>query len=311
MCAVLGLGLGLTGCGVDTDDEEPVEESTEALKDLYRFKVIEHNVAGGMVHKGDAKALDGVDGEIADFHPDVVLLSEVCESQFNAFKQRHAGWDVHWRVNRKVHPDCAPGGGQLGNLIATPQKFDNVVEYDLGEPEEGGNKKYILLCGNMKVPNRKGDVRACSTHLLSRGDDPKANEERRARQVKKVVDAVKPRLRKNEAVVVAGDFNAAPWRSLLDPMYRLTRNGTFDGQGEFDEADQTDPKRAKYAENGVKCAADACRSGENTHENSKMDQIFFDHASIGGEISGDVRGTGGSDHHIYRASAQLKMKKAK
>jgi len=302
------LSLSTIACAAEQGEGEDFAESSEAIKDLYRFKVITHNIAGGMNGNGEAKALDNVDGDIADFHPDVVMLQEVCEVQANAFKARHQGWSVEYRTTRPIHPKCGPQGGPLGLLLASAQPFENVVEYDLGEPEPNGAKKYSLLCATMKVPNRKGDVRACSTHLVAAGDDRDANEIRRARQAKRVVDAVQPRLRKNEPVVMAGDFNAGPWRPLLDPIYRLSTSGG-DGQGEFDEADQTDPKREKYVEHGVTCGPNACRSGENTHDNSKMDQIFFSHANIGGEISGDVRATGISDHHLYRGSAQLTLKK--
>ena len=86
--------LGLMACAVDTDDDELIGESTDAISDLHRFKVITHNIAGAMIHKGGAQAFDGVDAEIQDFKPDVVLLQEVCQTQFDAFKARHPAWDV-------------------------------------------------------------------------------------------------------------------------------------------------------------------------------------------------------------------------
>jgi endonuclease/exonuclease/phosphatase family metal-dependent hydrolase len=303
------IALGLMGCAVDTD-EESVGESAEAISDLHRFKVITHNIAGGMIHYGNAKALDYVDAEIEDFKPDVVLLQEVCVSQLEAFKTRHPSWDVHFSLTRPVHPKCATGGASLGQLIAAPKPFEDVDEYDLGDAEPDGSKKYTLLCGNVKLANRKDDVRTCSTHLVAKGDDAEGNLLRRARQAKRIVDAVKPRIRDGEAVVMGGDFNAGPWRPVLDTIYRISTTGG-DGDGAFDEADQTDARREQYAEKGVKCGPDACRSGQNTHDESKLDHVFFSHNRVGRDVDGEVRGKGGSDHNLYRAFAQLKLRPKK
>lgn len=305
LAAIALLTSASTGCAVEADAED-TEEASDALKDVVRFKVITHNIAGGMLNDGQPKALAKVIDEIAADKPDVVMLSEVCTTQSDAFKARYPGWDVHYTVTRPNHPNCGP----LGNLVASPRPLTNVAVVDLGEPEPNGSKVYTMICGNVSMPGRKGDVRACSTHLLSKGDDAEANLARRGRQVERVVASLKDRVQRGEAAVVAGDFNAGPWRPILDPIYRLRRDGTFGG-GAFDEADQTDPAREKRKEHGVVCGASACRSGENTHDESKLDHVFFSHNRIAGEIGADVRGRGNSDHDLYRAFADLRMKKEK
>ncbi len=302
------LATSLFACGVSDEFDEGDEEtatSDDALKELVRFDVITHNIAGGMLNKGQPGALDNVDGEISKSKPDVVMLQEVCTTQADAFKARHPGWTVEYRVTREVHPECGPG--PLGQLIASPHGIGSVDETDLGDADPG--KKVTLLCGDVPVPGGKGSVRACSTHLRTKGDDPVASEAARKREVDRLVAHLKPRVQAGQAVVFAGDMNSGPQKDVLDPVYRLKRNGNFGG-GLFDEADQTDPRRESRKDSGVTCAANACRSGEPTHDNSKMDHIFFSNNRIGGDISGEVGKAGKSDHNLYRGSAVLSFPKA-
>jgi len=184
----------------------------------------------------------------------------------------------------------------------------NVEETDLGYADPG--KSVILLCGDTSFENRKGTVRICGTHLRARGDDPVAADEAKRKEVLRMVETLRPHVNAGKAVIVAGDMNAGPRKELLDPMYRLKLNGNWGG-GQFDEADQTDPKREQYKDKGVICAPNACRSGEPTHDNSKIDHIFFSNNMIAGDIEARVGNKGNSDHNLYRGSAVLALPKKK
>ncbi len=179
-----------------------------------------------------------------------------------------------------------------------------MTETDLGHADPG--KTVTLLCGDVSFEKRKANVRVCSTHLVSRGDDPADSDRRRAREVEALVATLDPIVRSGKAVVFAGDMNSGPKKGLLDPIYRLKRNGSWGG-GLFDEADQTDPRREEYLDEGIACAPGACRSGENTHDNSKLDHIFFSHNRISGALEGRVLNKGKSDHNLYRGSAILHL----
>lgn len=288
---------------VEEDDEE-AEDADEALKDTVRFDVITHNIAGGMLNFGQPKALDTVEAAIANAQPDAVMLQEVCSTQAAQFAANHPAWAVEFRVTRPEHPNCGP----LGHLIATPHGLSNVDETDLGHAEPG--KSVILLCGDTSFENRKGTVRICGTHLRSRGDDPVAADKAKTKEVLRMVDTLRPHVNAGKAVIVAGDMNAGPRKELLDPMYRLKLNGNWGG-GQFDEADQTDPKREQYKDAGVVCAPGACRSGEPTHDSSKIDHIFFSNNMIAGDIEAHVGNKGNSDHNLYRGSAMLALPKKK
>lgn len=289
------------GFGGESDEEEDDTAETEnAIKDDVRFDVITHNIAGGMLNFGRVEALDYVEREIADARPDVVMLQEVCQTQADAFQANHPAWDVEFRVTRPNHPKCGP----LGHLLASHHGLDDVTETDLGHADPG--KSVTLLCGDVKFEKRKGAVRVCGTHLVSRADDPDDSDRRRALEVEALVATLDPIVRSGRAVVVAGDMNSGPKKALLDPIYRLKRNGTWGG-GLFDEADQTDPRREEYLDEGITCAPGACRSGEDTHGNSKLDHVFFSHNRISGALEGRVLNKGKSDHNLYRASAILHL----
>lgn len=91
---------------------------------------------------------------------------------------------------------------------------------------------------------------------MRKATTPRRPRRRRGRQVQRFHGLLKDRVRDGQAVVVAGDLNAGPKRPTLDPLYRLTRDGGAGG-GLFDEADQTDPRRESFVEEGVRCAAHA------------------------------------------------------
>jgi len=71
------------------DDDEESEETDEALKDVVTFDVITHNIAGGMLNYGDAKALKTIEAAIDDARPDAVMLQEVCATQAAQFQANH------------------------------------------------------------------------------------------------------------------------------------------------------------------------------------------------------------------------------
>lgn len=292
--------------GYEESDEEEDEsaEAENAITDDVRFDVITHNIAGGMLNFGRVDALDYVEQQIAEARPDVVMLQEVCQTQADAFRASHPAWAVEFRVTRENHPKCGP----LGHLLASHHGLYDVTETDLGHADPG--KKVTLLCGEVSFEKRKGNVRVCSTHLVSRGEDPVDSDRRRALEVEALVATLNPIANSGKAVVFAGDLNSGPRKNLLDPIYRLKRNGNWGG-GLFDEADQTDPRREQFLDDGVACAPGACRSGEPTHDNSKLDHIFFSNNRISGEIDGRVLGKGKSDHNLYRGSAILHLPKKK
>jgi endonuclease/exonuclease/phosphatase family metal-dependent hydrolase len=309
-CTALVLALSVfTGCAAE-DEEDVVDSSSEIKakkkaekKDVQRFDVLAHNIGGGAENDPGTKGLAFTLSQIDARNPDVVMLEEVCQSQYEAFKARYPTWNVFFAPMRASHPGCANAEAK-GQVLASPRAMTEEIRKDLGDPD--GDKQFTLLCGAVRMPDTARKVLACVTHLRAH-DTPEAHAAR-ARQAQRIHGLVKDRVAGGQAVVLAGDFNASPHRDTLDPLYRLGRDGNFNG-GLFDEADQSDPRRANFAREGVRCAADACRSGEATmvSNGSKLDHVFFSRNRMAGDFGADVLGNGGSGHHLYSAWADLKL----
>ncbi len=267
-----------------------------------RFTVLQHNVGAGVENDAGAAGLDYTFDQIDETRPDVVALEEVCIGQLDIIRAKLAGWTVSFSPMSQAHRGC--GYQQKGQVLATRHPITDETETELGDPDPSGNKHFTLRCGAISHPKATRKVTVCVTHLRAGGLDPDAADLARGRQVQRIKELVRERVQANEAVVVAGDLNAGPKKETLDPLYRLTLSGGTDG-GHFDEADQTDPRREKFAEALVTCAAQACRSGENTTDGGKLDHVFFSHNRVAGELHADVLGRGGSDHSLYLAYADL------
>jgi endonuclease/exonuclease/phosphatase family metal-dependent hydrolase len=286
-----------------------LESSAEVKgkKKLQRFDVLTHNIGGGAENDPGEKGIAYTYAQIDERKPDVVMLEEVCHSQYASFKARYPTWKVLFAQMRASHPGCA-NGEPKGQLLASRRAMVEVLREDLGDVDPSGDKHFTLLCGAVPMPDTQRKVLACVTHLRAEGSDAAAAEAARGRQVRRIHQHLNDRIHKGQAVVVAGDFNAGPHRDTLDPLYRLTRNGGFGG-GLFDEADQTDARRERLAKEGVRCAAAACRSGEGTmtSNNAKLDFVFFSHNRVGGRLGADALGSGGSGHRLYEAWAELDL----
>lgn len=314
----LSLVPALVGCA--PDDEEDVAESSDAMKKnknknkgkdddkkLQRFDVIQHNIGGGAENDPGEKGIAYTFSKIDAQNPDAVMLEEVCASQYEAFKARYPKWNVLFAPMRASHPGCANAEAK-GQLLASPRPMVETIREDLGDVDPQGDKHFTLLCGAVSMPDTARKVLSCVTHLRAQGNDPAAAEAARGRQVKRVNQLLNDHVKGGQAVVLAGDFNAGPQKDTLDPLYRLTRNGGANG-GLFDEADQTDPNRVKYAKDEVSCGQDACRSGEPTMAEgyAKLDFVFFSHNRVGGALAGNPLSSGGSGHRLYTAWGELNL----
>lgn len=287
----------LTACGDPSDDEDVVEQASE-LK-ARPFKAITHNIAGGLLSKGDPAALDKVTEEARASDPDVVMLQEVCESQVAALKKRFPKWDVRFAPMVVEKASC--GEEALGNVLASPWNMSEMEVTDLGT---AFGRNFNMLCADLAKPGFGAHgVRACATHLRAWHDEEA--EPMRIAQTAKIHDVLAPRIRKQgQAVVIAGDFNSGPQRAPMDNIYRQAADGKNDGKGLFREVDQND--EAFFAKADAKCAAKSCRSGEGTHGHSaKLDYIFFSVNRARGSVDGKVMGKGASDHGLLRGVAQL------
>jgi len=283
------------------DDDKPADPPKP--KDIRRFEVLQHNLGGGTENDAGAAGIAYTFSRIDDAKPDVVLLEEVCAAQYELFKQRYPTWSVLWAQMTSNEGNDRCGGTPKGQLLASPRAMAEEIRKDLGESD--GERTFTLLCGGVPVPDTQRSVLACVTHLIAGKEETAAAREK---QAWRIADTLNPFARDGRAVVIGGDLNTNPDGKALDHLYRLTRNGQTDG-GKFDEADQTDPNRERYAQrDGVQCTANACRTGEGTMgaNRSKLDYIFFSHNRVV-ELGAEVDNTGGSAHKLYRGWAKLEF----
>jgi endonuclease/exonuclease/phosphatase family metal-dependent hydrolase len=291
------------GCAVDAGEEEEATDDVELeAKASRRFEVLTHNIGGGAENDGGPAGIRYTLSRIEATKPDVVMLEEVCFAQYEAFKQKFPSWSVLFAPMTTNEGGEKCGGTPKGQLLASPRKMTEAIRQDLGDPD--GPKVFTLLCGEVPIPGTARKVLSCVTHLRAHDADAE-----RKRQVWRIVSAVDERLRRKQPIVIAGDFNAGPGRDTLDRLYRLTRSGKPNG-GAFDEADQENPNRERYAaRDEVRCAATACRTGQGTMtmNGAKLDYVFFSHDRVRGQLGAAVDSSGGSGHKLYRAWAKLEL----
>ena len=289
----------------------------------YELRVITHNIAGSMNFDGSARALDGVNTEIDRFGPDVVMLTEVCESQVRAFKDDHPGWHIRFSVMIDNQSSCEtagsgePYGTRQGQMLASPHPISNRSAHPLGHPDhdetgaQARTKWFTLLCGDISIPGQSREgLRACVTHLraFNQPEDHRAREA----QTKRIREVLHDEIhQKGKAVTLGGDFNAKPNWNAMDDIYRLDRDSKYTGRGDFYEADQTDPKY--FQDHGsVTCAARVCRNGQHTKDthdlgkSRKIDYLFISrNVTHGGRVSGLAPDDYGSDHRLYRGLFEI------
>ncbi|MGD7789502.1 endonuclease/exonuclease/phosphatase family protein [Propionibacteriaceae bacterium Y1700] len=278
----------------------------------HELRVIAHNIAGGPIHHGDPIALTGINTQIESYGPDVIMLSEVCTRQRDAFQAAHPTWSVHFTPMVTNQLSCAGDVGAptvQGQLLASPYPISDVTSDDLGFPDtlpqSGGADRILtfrLLCGDVAIPGHAADgLRACVTHL--RGGQLAEDHQARDGQMGTMRTLLTDRIwDQGQAVTIGGDLNAYPSWYETDNLYNLSRTGTYTGPGDFHEADQTDSAYFGSAPAGVTCAAAACRTGQRTADpSSKIDYAFISrNVTNGGRVSGAPIALYGSDHYLYR-----------
>lgn len=283
----------------------------------HQLRVITHNIAGGPDFRGSPMALYGVNTEIKKFSPDVVMLTEVCESQVRAFRKAHPSWHFRFTVmidnQRRCEEADGATGQRQGQLLASPHPMTGRYEHELGHPDHGKpgddprrTKRFSLLCSDIAIPGHSATgLRACVTHLRAFNSE-EAHRAREA-QTKRIREALHDVIwKQGKAVTVGGDFNAKPNWNAMDDLYRLNRDSSYTGRGDFHEADQTDPKYRKD-HGSVTCGPKACRNGQPTKDTRKLDYVFISrNVTHRGRVSGLATDRYNSDHKLYRALFEIR-----
>ncbi|MFF9475190.1 FG-GAP-like repeat-containing protein [Streptomyces roseolus] len=267
--------------------------SAEAPAGTPQVRTITYNVCGADAEVCRSELslgawANGVVGHITDWDSDVVMLQEMCKGQYDELRKLLPGYAGVWESNRTA-PGCSKWGADqtFGQalLVKGPQSqvtgMSAVVTADVTEPRS-------VVCAKAPVEGRT--VLACSTHLrqdaLTHNNTPALMEH---------IDDWANGL----PVILAGDFNAAPHYSHMDPVY-AGRPGTL-----------------SLVEAG--CGDTACRSGvatlvdkDKTKYESKFDYTFFTEQDFRERRSETVETglTKVKDHLLLRSAASFQDRPA-
>jgi endonuclease/exonuclease/phosphatase (EEP) superfamily protein YafD len=225
----------------------------------------------------------------------VVTLQEVCSWQVAQLRRRHPRWTVAFKPER-ISGRCrsvTPGlpaltgsGRMVGNVAVWTGGARGAVATHTFRPQRVVDDRVGLACVSWRTSVR---LRACSVHLIS----PSAPEDvglrtAQARDVRRITD---PWIRRDQVVVLGGDFNARPGRRTMRQLY--------DGAaGRFREA----TGRGRGGRGGRGCCAASTYDGAGV----KIDYIFYSANRTGARSHRNLRIVRTvSDHHLLVGSADV------
>lgn len=261
--------------------------------------VITHNIRGGQINKGDLRTLDTVKNQINTHQPDVVMLQEVCASQYAEFVRTFpasAGWTAHFSP-RKFHTGC---GEQIGEVIATQRNGASGLYAPELASENPDGIKYHLSCLTFQK-NTGREYLACTTHLSAGA----ANAGIREAQLNTIKAELQWSIDYGRGVIFGGDLNMLPSNPSMNKLYKIRNDGSETGAGSFYEGDQDDKNHF-----GSTCGQGKpfCKTGEPTKNGEKFDYVFFNATRTrpnGPNLTETVAGKGLSNHNVVRATSRF------
>ncbi|WP_330261034.1 FG-GAP-like repeat-containing protein [Streptomyces sp. NBC_00539] len=254
----------------------------------------------------------------AEHDANVIMLQEVCgEAPGSHMERLRAALGTGWSIEhaKGARPDgttyCRGGlGGELGVGIAVKGRVSEVTAVNT-VPSGGDLQTLPILC----VRVEGWSPRACTTHILADGADP-----RRSGQIQNVKSAIWP---DRNQIVLGGDFNMFPGSPDLQPISEAFDECDRRAYGDGDEVNEVthhswsaqgghqlrkrDHIFASRSESGSPfTACDVDRSLMDTTENrsnSGPPNGYSDHAPVIGhlrpvkhtEVAGDFNGDGRAD----------------
>jgi endonuclease/exonuclease/phosphatase family metal-dependent hydrolase len=260
--ASLALGIGLFA------ERAPARSRPDGIR------LLQLNICGNVCNHD--RPVTGVVATVAGFRPEAVSLNEVCRGQLAALGTglARSGWAMQARFLVTAPGACA--GEDYGIAVLTRSGVVGADTVSYARQGPGARERRGLLCARTALAGRPTQV--CSTHLVSRQEDP-TGDVRRAQvaQAAAVVGAAPL------PVVLLGDLNLPPDDPRMAALYGVA-GGT--GAGPLVEVDE---------------AGGRCRCGPATHSSgSKLDYVFVSGRSFAVRGAG-VAATSFSDHKALRA----------
>ncbi|MFI6107442.1 endonuclease/exonuclease/phosphatase family protein [Streptomyces sp. NPDC051310] len=208
------------------------------------LKTVTYNLCGGQCNTGGTGNLPEVVKKIDEFQPHLVMLQEVCYSQYEWFTDtyKEKGDAYHFAFTPMLTnyrgcgaTDCAVNEDSdqtnddnrctFGQVVGARGTLRNPDVIDLGgerhqikqgkpgDPIEqvSPKRKFAALCYDAALtdlPSRV--VKGCSVHLRAFHDEKLVNQRARTAQAARLASELDGDIAAGKIVVVAGDFNSWP-----------------------------------------------------------------------------------------------------
>lgn len=299
--------------------------SNVAVAATVGLKAISHNICGGMCQSGTTTGLPVIANLIDAYAPHLIMLQEVCWTQFEWFGARAFASGTYQlgftamltnttgcgaagcAVNEDPDPSNDDRRCWIGQVVGARGTLSNRDEIAVGGERHQINgstpvnpRTFKALCYDVRLADLgTRTVKGCSVHFRAFQDPAGINRRARTAQATRLASDLDGDIARRKIVVVGGDFNSHAVDPAMDAFYRpeTLPGGGF---GMFFEADQDDDRYY-----GTRCAAAAaaCRSGAKTLGTAtKYDYIFYSETVNPASVSGlpiEVADTV-SDHDFYR-----------
>jgi endonuclease/exonuclease/phosphatase family metal-dependent hydrolase len=236
--------------------------------------VVSFNACGGICRRGEVPVTARHIAGLAR-NADVVLLQELCESQFDRVRTLLKTSGFHGRfAAATVSRDCRTAFG-VAVFVRAPVLESAVLPL----PTRPGYEHRTLLGVTARIGGRRTFV--ATVHL---SPSPAAGLDGQLTTVARYLDA-----HAAGPAIVGGDFNSLPVKPQLLEFYSAAAGGT----GRFLEADEFRGRRAEIG--GFPTFDVAGR---------KIDYVFFSTGDFAAPTAGSLPTTL-SDHRVYRGTARI------
>jgi endonuclease/exonuclease/phosphatase family protein len=298
------------------------------------LRVLSHNICGGSScgNLGSVAALRPLESRMAAYAPQIVMLQEVCWSQYQSLKSTYAG-TYAWEMSTMLddYSGCAPAGTDCsvnndssttndnpacytGIVLGTKGTLSNRNEIDLGgdryqiADDDNGVRTRVkprtfhALCYDVTLtaPTTSRVLTACSTHLRAFQDDDLINRRARAAEAYTLTSDLDYDIYgRGRTAIVGGDLNSGLQDQAMSAFYTPKLNNSNvsvpAGQtngGSFVEADEDDNNY---------CSGTYCRAAQPTccrfpyDPNTNPGSVKYDYIFVGDRTTGPGNGTHQSD----------------
>jgi endonuclease/exonuclease/phosphatase (EEP) superfamily protein YafD len=235
--------------------------------------------------------------KIDAYHPDAVLLQEVCGNQFAALSSL-SQQDDHWALTGGdqdiTEPHGCAGGDSFGDGVLVHGSATTYAEKKLKYPHGHGKNRQVrkVMC----VRSTDAFPRQTTVCTVHAGLDFEIGKKHQAKQVKQAYTFARKQ-DPSSPLIFGGDFNVVPKANALDPVYATGGGGAH---GAMEEVDACPGKHGRK-HHTTTCNRFTHDPTRDVKHRTKNDYVFGSHKSFKGE-SATIVPSDFSDHDLLVGS---------